>query len=167
MATNIPSLVQKILLHIFVSVNLNFSFIRWHKHWTSWLIAINQPFTDFYNAGFLKMEALRKKKKKKKLVVRIEHYSPSSDPHTRGIISNMAEQDASSKQSWRASRQLRMATAVFTFGPKTTKCSAILINICVDTSHINTEKLRCVKWRTWNTLCILYFTWLCLFNYAI
>ena len=54
-------------------------------------------------------------------MTRTQHYSPSSDPHTRGMISNMAEQDASSKQSWRASRHLRMATAVFTFGPKKRK----------------------------------------------
>jgi hypothetical protein len=54
-------------------------------------------------------------------MTRTQHYSPSSDPHTRGMISNMAEQDASSKQSWRASRHLRMATAVFTLGPKKRK----------------------------------------------
>jgi hypothetical protein len=47
-----------------------------------------------------------------------ECYSPSSDPHTRGIISKMAEQDASSKHSCRASRHLRIATAVLTLGPK-------------------------------------------------
>jgi hypothetical protein len=50
-----------------------------------------------------------------------EEYSPNSEPHTRGIISSMAEQGASSKHSCRASRQFRMATAVFTLGPKTTK----------------------------------------------
>ncbi|KAL4712512.1 hypothetical protein ACJJTC_007528 [Scirpophaga incertulas] len=42
---------------------------------------------------------------------------PSSDPQTRGMISKMAEQEASSKQSCRASRQLRMAMVPFIPGP--------------------------------------------------
>ena len=54
-------------------------------------------------------------------VTRTGNNLPSSDPHTRGIISKMAEQDASSKHSCRASRHLRIATAVFTLGPKNRK----------------------------------------------
>jgi hypothetical protein len=57
----------------------------------------------------------------KERVTRNDNYSPSSDPHTRGIISKIAEQDASSKHSCRASRHLRIATAVLTLGPKNRK----------------------------------------------
>ena len=54
-------------------------------------------------------------------LIRSDNYSPSSDPHTRGIISRIAEHDVSSKHNWRASRHLRIATAVLTLGPKNRK----------------------------------------------
>jgi len=54
-------------------------------------------------------------------LIRTDNYSPSSDPHTRGMISKIAEQDVSSKHNCRASRHLRIATAVLTLGPKTEK----------------------------------------------
>lgn len=52
-------------------------------------------------------------------IVENDEYSPSSGPQTRGIISRMALQDGSSKHNCRANRQLRIATAVLTFGPAT------------------------------------------------
>lgn len=36
---------------------------------------------------------------------------PGTGPQTRGIISNMAEHDVSSKHNWRAEIQLNVATA--------------------------------------------------------
>ena len=44
-------------------------------------------------------------------------YLPGTGPHTRGIISNIAEHDGSSKHSCRARIQFKMAIAIFTFGP--------------------------------------------------
>lgn len=46
-------------------------------------------------------------------------YSPTSGPQTLGIISKMAEQEASSKQNCLARRQFKMATVVFVLGPET------------------------------------------------
>lgn len=44
-----------------------------------------------------------------------ESHSPGTGPHTRGIISSMAEQDGSSKHNCRAKMQLRMA--IFSLDP--------------------------------------------------
>lgn len=43
---------------------------------------------------------------------------PSSGPQTLGIISRMVAQEASSKHSCRASKQFKIAIAVFVFGPE-------------------------------------------------
>lgn len=48
-------------------------------------------------------------------------FLPGTGPHTRGIISNIAEHDGSSKHNWRASMQFNIAIAIFTFGPITNK----------------------------------------------
>lgn len=44
-------------------------------------------------------------------------FLPGTGPHTRGIISSIAEHDGSSKQSCRARIQFSIAIAIFTFGP--------------------------------------------------
>lgn len=44
-------------------------------------------------------------------------YIPGIGPHTRGIISNIAEQDGSSKHNWRAKIQLSIADATFMLEP--------------------------------------------------
>lgn len=44
-------------------------------------------------------------------------YLPGTGPHTRGIISNIAEHDGSSKHSCRARIQFKMAIAILTLGP--------------------------------------------------
>lgn len=53
---------------------------------------------------------------------------PSSGPQTLGIISTMAAQEASSKHSCRASKQFKIATAVFVFGPESKKSLFIIEN---------------------------------------
>lgn len=52
-----------------------------------------------------------------RVVVCKRSHSPGTGPHTRGIISSIAEQDGSSKHNWRAKIQLRIA--IFSFDPIT------------------------------------------------
>lgn len=58
---------------------------------------------------------------------------PGTGPQTRGIISNMAEHDGSSKHNWRAKIQLNIAIAGFPCVPKT----LMSINIFVFTMYID------------------------------
>jgi hypothetical protein len=81
--------------------------------------------------------------RKKWISYESEEDSPNSDPHTRGIISSMAEQGASSKHSCRASRQLRIATAVLTLGPETTTYFRIWLITDHYTQHIKTFNKFC------------------------
>lgn len=46
---------------------------------------------------------------------------PGTGPHTRGIISKMAEHDGSSKHNCLASMQFKIAIAVLMFGPERSK----------------------------------------------
>lgn len=48
-------------------------------------------------------------------------FSPGTGPQTLGIISNIAEQEGSSKQSCLATMQFKIAIAVLMFGPEKSK----------------------------------------------
>lgn len=52
-----------------------------------------------------------------KVLFMVMVYLPGTGPHTRGIISNIAEHDGSSKHSCRARIQFKMAIAILTLGP--------------------------------------------------
>lgn len=92
---------------------------------------------------------LRKKRFKfsfsfwRKVINIVMVHLPSSGPQTRGMISKMAEHDASSKHNWRASKQFSIAIAVFIFGPANkTLDQSIHLNIhAVCKSH----KIYCVQ----------------------
>lgn len=56
-----------------------------------------------------------------KLIENCLCFLPGTGPHTRGIISNIAEHDGSSKHSCRARIQFKMAIAILTLGPGKTE----------------------------------------------
>lgn len=77
------------------------------------------------NVRFPKPDLIRKLAKYSEMhhtkshVSAIYSHLPGTGPQTRGIISNMAEHDGSSKHSWRAKIQLNIAIAGFPCVPMT------------------------------------------------